>query len=245
MTLASRPGQPLLDDERVRLRRRSPRRPRRSDVADRDALARREPVGLDDDPAVRGEAHRVGQARRRVRLGERPAPGHRDARRLGDLPAERLRALDPGRGGARAEDREPGVRERVGDAGGQRRLRPDDDELGGEPPGDRDDRRTVERIDGLAADPRLRRDPVGSGRDEDLVDARLGGELPGQRVLAAAAADDQDPGRLDQARQRRSCARHRGRWRIGRQARSIVCVRSGPTETSTIGAPACSSSAVT
>ena len=35
------------------------------------------------------------------------------------------------------------------------------------------------------------------------------------------------------------------RWRIGRQARSIVWVRSGPTETSTIGAPAASSRAVT
>ena len=33
--------------------------------------------------------------------------------------------------------------------------------------------------------------------------------------------------------------------RIGRHARSIVCVRSGPTESSTIGAPASSSSAVT
>jgi hypothetical protein len=28
------------------------------------------------------------------------------------------------------------------------------------------------------------------------------------------------------------------RWRIGRHARSIVWVRSGPTDTSTIGAPA-------
>ena len=36
-----------------------------------------------------------------------------------------------------------------------------------------------------------------------------------------------------------------GRWRIGRQARSMVWVRSGPTETNTIGTPACSSSAVT
>ena len=35
------------------------------------------------------------------------------------------------------------------------------------------------------------------------------------------------------------------RRRIGRHARSIVWVRSGPTDTSTIGAPAVSSSAVT
>ena len=36
-----------------------------------------------------------------------------------------------------------------------------------------------------------------------------------------------------------------GRWRIGRHARSMVWVRSGPTDTSTIGTPACSSSAAT
>ena len=36
-----------------------------------------------------------------------------------------------------------------------------------------------------------------------------------------------------------------GRWRLGRHARSIVWVRSGPTETNTIGTPACSSSADT
>ncbi len=36
-----------------------------------------------------------------------------------------------------------------------------------------------------------------------------------------------------------------GRLRIGRQARSIVWVRSGPTDTSTIGTPACSSMALT
>ena len=41
---------------------------------------------------------------------------------------------------------------------------------------------------------------------------------------------------------RRHAIRAAGCRRIGRQARSIVCVRSGPTETSTIGTPARSSS---
>jgi hypothetical protein len=36
-----------------------------------------------------------------------------------------------------------------------------------------------------------------------------------------------------------------GRLRIGRQARSIVWVRSGPTDTRTIGTPACDSMALT
>ena len=34
--------------------------------------------------------------------------------------------------------------------------------------------------------------PGVAGRAEDRVDARFCGELPGERVLAAAAADDED-----------------------------------------------------
>ena len=104
----------------------------------------------------------------------------------------------------------------------------------------------VERIDvRQAADPWLAsRCAALPGRDDDLVDAGLAGELPGEGVLAAAAADDEDAGRHDQ-RRARAHAGIPARWRIGRQARSIVWVRSGPTETSTIGTPACSSMAVT
>ena len=99
----------------------------------------------------------------------------------------------------------------------------------------------VERVDaGHAADPRLEPDRVAAGRDDDLVDARLGRQLPGQRVLAPAASDDEDAGRRHEAH-----AGSPGRWRIGRHARSIVWVRSGPTDTSTIGTPACSSIADT
>ena len=81
---------------------------------------------------------------------------------------------------------------------------------------------------------------VAARRDDHLVDARLAGQLPGQRVLAAATADDHDPGRHHEAHAGRP-----GRLRIGRQARSIVWVRSGPTETRTIGTPACASIADT
>ena len=140
-----------------------------------------------------------------------------------------------------SEDREPGLGQAVRHAGREWRLGPDDDQLGREPAGQRDDRRRIEWVDRGAADARLRGDPVGTRRDEDLVDAGLSGQLPGEGVLAAAATDDQDPGRLDEL----AHAPASTRWRIGRHARSIVCVRSGPTDTSTIGAPACSSSAVT
>ena len=72
-------------------------------------------------------------------------------------------------------------------------------------------------------------------------------ELPCQRVLTAAAAKHEHPGRHDQGHRddRTGQAGFTGRWRIGRHARSMVWVRSGPTDTNTIGTPACSSSAVT
>ena len=159
--------------------------------------------------------------------------------------AERLARLDPGRRRGRAEDGDPGLRQRIGHPGGKRRLRSDDDQLGGLTPGARDDRGRVERIHpGHAADPRLPGDRIAAGRDDHLVDARLGGQLPGQRVLAAAAPDDEDPGRGMEMHPG-AHAGSPGRWRIGRQARSIVCVRSGPTDTRTIGTPACSSIADT
>ena len=80
--------------------------------------------------------------------------------------------------------------------GGQRRLGSDDDQLGRLATGDRHDRGAVERVDaGHAAHPWLEPDRVAAGRDDDLVDTRLGRQLPGQRVLAPAASDDEDAGR--------------------------------------------------
>ena len=106
-----------------------------------------------------------------------------------------------------------------------------------------DQRHTVERIDPLGdPNPRLRRDPGAARRDDHLVDTRFRGKLPGERVLAPATADDEHPGRHDQATAHATIP---GRFRIGRQARSIVWVRSGPTDTSTIGTRAYSSIAVT
>ncbi len=96
---------------------------------------------------------------------------------------------------------------------------------------------------GQAADPWHGRDAGAAGGDDDLVDAGLTGELPGEGVLSAATAHDEDAGGHDQ-RRARAHAGIPARWRIGRHARSIVWVRSGPTDTSTMGTPACSSIAV-
>ena len=201
------------------------------------------PSALTTTPAPSG-VERPRERQRRLHVLERVRARHADAGRGGDLVAERLAALDPCGGGRRTEDRDPGGDERIGDPGRERRLRSDDDELGRLAPSERDHGGPVERIDVGAAHPRLACDRVAPRGDDHLVDARLRAELPGQRMLATAAPHDEDPGRHQQARS----VAHAGipaRFRIGRQARSIVCVRSGPTDSSTIGTPACASMALT
>ena len=226
MRLASRPIEPLLDDDPVAVRGSARRAPRSSAiarsasverVAHRHALAGRQPVGLDHDAAARPPP-----ARRRTR-SPRPRRANAPARAIG-TPAAAATSwqnalLDSIRAAAAVGPKTaiPASIERVGDAGRQRRLGPDDDQLGGLAPGDRDDRRRVERIDARhAADTRLARDRVAPRRDDDLVDARLGGQLPGERVLAPAAAHDEDPGR-----------HHRG---SRRQPRAVAHRPPGPLD---------------
>ena len=210
-----------------------------------DTLAGRQPVGLDDDTVPLG-VQVSGEGQRGIQLcrHEGASPRHRHARGGGDLVAERLAGLDPRGGSRRPEDRDPGRRHGVRDACRQGGLRPDDDEFRGHGTGCRHDRRATERIHTRHPhDPRLGDDGVTARRHEHLVHAGLQAELPGQGVFAAAAPDDEDAGRHHEAPG--AHAGIPGRWRMGRQARSIVCVRSGPTDTSTIGTPACCSMAVT
>ena len=131
-------------------------------VADRHALAGGQAVGLDHDPrAVGVERPRERRAPARTsveRAGARHAARRPPRRPRGRTPCSisiRAAAAD------RPEDRDPGVDERVGHPGRQRRLGPDDDELGGLAPGERDHGGPVERIDvGSAAHPRLACDRV-------------------------------------------------------------------------------------
>jgi hypothetical protein len=81
--------------------------------ADEDALAGRQPVRLHDA--------------RRLCLGQRA--GRRHSGCVHDVLGERLRAFDPRRGGTGAEDGDPRMAEVIGEAGDQRRLRADDDEV--------------------------------------------------------------------------------------------------------------------
>ena len=76
-------------------------------VVDRDALAGGEPVLLQDHAATgRAELGHVGASRRSLVGLERARTGHPNARRLGDVVAERLGRLDPRRGPRRPERRE-------------------------------------------------------------------------------------------------------------------------------------------
>ena len=137
----------------------------------------------------------------------------------------------------RAEHRDPRVAERVGDPGDQRRLRPDDDqvdpELGRASVGD-----GVAGSSGstacsvaTAADARV------AGGGMHLGDRGVAGERPGQGVLAAAGADDEDLHGRDP--HRRASSRQIRSWT------TTVCVAPGPTPTAEIRAPDISSSACT
>ena len=96
----------------------------------RDALARREPVGLHHGPS----AQRVHERDGVVERGERAARSGRDAAAGHDLLRERLGTLEPGRGGVGAEGRNAAVTQGVGEARHERGLRADHDEIGSEPP---------------------------------------------------------------------------------------------------------------
>ena len=146
-----------------------------------DALAGSEPVGLDD---VR--RRRAGEVRDGL-LGvvEHDGRRGRDARLAHDLLGEGLAALELGRGRGRPEARDAGRAHRVRDAGDERSLRPDDDEV--EALRERDDGGGVGEVDGRAR----RRAGVAGGADH-LVDGRVAGEREDEGVLAGAAAEDED-----------------------------------------------------
>src|SRR6185436_15284292 len=103
-------------------------------AADEHAFARREAVGLDH----------AGRSRNRERVGR----GH--ARVTHDVLGERLRAFDPRRLTARAEDPDAGMPELVGNAGDEGRFRTDHDEVGIECSGEVKEPLAILRVNGVA-----------------------------------------------------------------------------------------------
>ena len=114
-------------------------------VADRDALAGGEAIGLDHD-AVAARIELGGECPRWAFRRECRAARHPHAGRLGNLVAERLGSLDPRGGGRRTERREPGRRQCVRDAGRERRLRSDHHQVRGRGAGCRHDAHRVEWV---------------------------------------------------------------------------------------------------
>jgi hypothetical protein len=145
----------------------------RSGLADEHALAGREPVDLDD----------AGSPRHRQRLGGRnPRSGH-------DVLRKALRALDPRRRAAGSEHGDAVSAQLVGDPGDERRLRADHGQVDVEAPRETEQRLAVlapHRVTVAEAG-----DPGVAGRGVQRREPRRLGELPGERMLASARADQE------------------------------------------------------
>ena len=116
--------------------------------------------------------------------------GGRRAAGGADLLGEGLRGLEPRRRAAGAEGEDAAGAQHVGDAFGQRRLGADHDEVDGVLGAEGEDLLAVEDVERHAG--RLLGDAGVAGRAPEPVAFRVLREGPGQRVLAAAAAEDED-----------------------------------------------------
>eukprot|EP00982_Pelagococcus_subviridis_P002742 21121-Pelagococcus_subviridis.AAC.11 len=155
----------------------------------------------DDDALPRGEAVRLHDDRRAlaldVRLGllrvrEAFVLRRGDVVLLEEVLEEALRSLQTRRGLGRAEARDLCRRERVREAVHERRLRADDDQADALLLAELHDRGVIGLVHANDLDAVLARDP-GVPRGAEQVSARRGlPQTPAQRVLATAAADDED-----------------------------------------------------
>ena len=139
------------------------------------ALAGREAVRLDD---ARG-------------AGDGEDAGVRDARGGHDLLGERLGSFDLRRLLAGAEDLDAGVAQMVGKARDERRLRTDDDEVDLQLAGEGQQPFGVLRPHRMAV--RKSGHSGVSGRAMQRLQLGATGDLPGERVLATARSDDENP----------------------------------------------------
>ena len=143
-------------------------------AAHHDTLARREAVGLEH----------AGCARR-IEDGGRGHTG-----RSHDVLREELRPLDPRRRARRPEYRDPRVAQHVGDAGDERRLRADDDEVAG-----KRSREPQQPVAVVRGDRMARSEGGDSGvprRGVQLGQLGRRREPPGERVLPTARPDEED-----------------------------------------------------
>ena len=109
-----------------------------------------------------------------------------------ELLGERLRALEPGCRAARPEAGEAGSRKGIDDARDERSLGTDDRHIDMLTACQLHQGREVLGGDGYIAHPGLRRSAGVAWRHQHFTHARSGGAFPGERMLTAAAADDQN-----------------------------------------------------
>ncbi|MEZ5167186.1 MAG: hypothetical protein R2695_12135 [Acidimicrobiales bacterium] len=155
--------------------------------SDDHALARGEPAGLHH----RGLRECLEVSERRLGIVEGGGLPCRDPVPNEECLAVRLRTLELGRRGRRAEGPDADLGEPVDQAADERILRSDHHHHRIEAAGQ--SHQTIEVVGrhGLVATPGLRgRAGVARG-DHDLVDAGRPGQLPGQRVLSSSTPDHQ------------------------------------------------------
>ena len=161
--------------------------------ADDDALARGQPVGFHD------QRHRFVAAgiavhhipRGAVGIAKDAILGRRHVGPVQHVLAKDLAAFELGGRLRRAEDPQLLALKHIDDAGDQRRFRADDRQL---------DRVLLHELDQAARYRRPRSATFSASarrariarRDEHPLDARAGGDLPRQRMLATSVANDQN-----------------------------------------------------
>ena len=155
---------------------------------DDHALARGESVRLDDD----GRALRLDCGGIEGLAREGGVACRRDAVAHQELLGEPLAALEPGGEPARPEAGQSRGFKGVHDTRDQRTFRTDDREPGRFRARERDESGDIRRGHGRIAAFRLECRAGVARRDDHFGHARGLRELPGQRVLAAAAADDEN-----------------------------------------------------
>ena len=155
-------------------------------LADDDALSGGEAGGFDDDGRAEATGGSLGAGDRGVDLGARG----RDPLVEQELLGERLGRLDLGGGARRSEDRQTGGAESVDDARLERSFGTDDGEVDGALAREPLEGVDVEHVDRHALSELG--DPGVARRGDQLEVGLFTGQLPRERVLATATADEEN-----------------------------------------------------
>ena len=153
---------------------------------DDDALARRQPVGLDHERGGETVEERLG-GRRLIEDAEAP---RRQVVAQGESLGEGFGRLQPSSGAGRTETGHPSLGEGVRQPRRDRRLRSDHDQIGLDLKRERRQARHIVRLHWTDV-PEPGHPGIARGAN-DMSHKHGLGDLPGQRMFAAARADDED-----------------------------------------------------